>query len=193
MLADNKNQSDSGDLSSTIEAVEQKEISEIKERKIYWKEIRLNEDTSPCHKGPDLWIYTDITKFDFMKICDEMDCFPENVCEGGFRYNIEEGYKTIRFSPLSYNNAVLNGLINKKLGFDKQEHWPWINKNTLSEWRNNSDILIYKNQKINTTLKAFYGAEPFTVDELECWEEVLAKFGIVCKKMPTTKYLKLRA
>ena len=191
MLADNKNQSDSGDFSSVTEAADQKEI---KERKIYWKEIRLNEDTSPCHKGPVLYIYRDITKSDFVKICDEMDCFPEAVCEGGFRYNIREGYKTIRFGPLAYDNAILNGLIRGKLEFDyTQEDWPWINKNTLSEWRNNSDILICKGQIINTTLKAFYGAEPFTVNELERWEEVLAKFGIVCKKMPIAKYLKQKA
>lgn len=125
------------------------------------------------YPGPELWVYKDISKSDFVKICDEMDCFPEATCEGGIKYLDTEGYKTIRLGQFNGSNIILNGLIREKMGFNgKGKSWPWINKNILSEWRNNLDILIYKNQKINTTLKAFYGAEPFTVSELECWEEV---------------------
>lgn len=194
MLTDNQAKSDFENLTSSIEVVDKKETMEIKERKIYWEEIRLNQNLDTYHRGPDLWIYKDITKSDFVKICDKMDCFPEGICKKGFRYNIREGYKTIRLDQFNGSNVVLNGLIEVKLGFNSEgEKWPWVDENTLLKWRNNSDILIYKNQKINTTLKAFYGAKPFTVDELECWEEVLSKFGIVCKKMPTAKYLKLRA
>ncbi len=110
-------------------------------------------------EGPQLWTTRDITKDDFMKVCDQMGCHPEAISEGGFKYINVPGYKTLRLHLY--------------------EQWPHIPKDASVLWRGNSDVIFQKNWLISTTLKAFEGAYPFTRDELDAWREVLMDVGIL--------------
>lgn len=145
----------------------------------------LNPDWTTYCVGPVLWIHKDITRRDFMKICDTMNCYPEPVPEGGFRYNINVGFKTLRLKLRGYIEPI-----KEQKEVRPHQGWRQIKEDIRWKWRNSTEIAIYGNQKIVTCLKALYGAEQFTMEELNIWKEVLAKFSIECREMPEVESLK---
>jgi hypothetical protein len=119
--------------------------------------LSIWQSASTYCAGPRLIMTRDITKADFMKICDVMGCCPEAVCEGGFRYLSKPGYKSLRFG---------------------HPNWPWITDTTAAEWRNNGEVLMAKGMWMTTTLRAHEGAKVFTTSEIEEWRHALASAGI---------------
>ena len=113
---------------------------------------------------------TDIRKRDIILLCELLNDEYENLCffipeaksEGGIKYNfINEGLYT----------AVRLGLRNDK-------EWPWVNKDVMTEWKNNDDIILEKNKTISTFLKSFHGAPLFTLEELKLWEKCFNAIGL---------------
>lgn len=69
--------------------------------------------------------------------------------------------------------------------------WPWVDENTMTEWKNDNNVLLKEKHIIQTFLKSFDGAPPFTIDELKIWEYCFKKIGLEVKgKYPTKKELK---
>ena len=142
-------------------------------------------------EGPYLNISRDITKADFMTVCDQMGCCPEAISEGGFHYINIPGYKSVRLH-LSSAVRVLkrrNGIWSLySRGIDRVENpdqWPWIDEEKISpEWRASSDVIIHAGQRVGTTLKAFGGAPAFTKKELDDWKAAFESIGIEISKLP---------
>jgi hypothetical protein len=137
-----------------------------------------------CCAGPNLYIYYDLSKKNFITICDLMGCTPEPISEGGFQYVGVTGLKTIRLQtdypkPISRKNFMPTRTV-----------WPWIGEKTYEEWRNSSETILSGNQIVTTTLNSFYGAPSFTLEELEKWKTVLAKYSIIVQSMPSAAMLK---
>ena len=119
--------------------------------------------------GFDLHFTKDITKKDFMDICNLLGSTPEAITGGGFLFmNGVTGYKTMRI---------------------RIPNFPWIYPNTIIEWSNDISILVANGTKTSTFLKAFHGASAWTLDELKKCKDILEKFGILCRNMPTKKEL----
>ena len=137
----------------------------------------------------------DITKNDLYNICYDLNKYfstdysfiPEPITEGGIlflkhpnKYNTNRAYKSMRFSSQS-------GRI----------RWPCIDEdNVMNEWKDNNDIIFKKymrndsNTKIGTFLKAFCGADVWTLEELKIFNRVFEKHGIDSfSKMPSKKCL----
>ena len=137
----------------------------------------------------------DITKNDIYNICKDLNNYfstdysfiPEPITEGGIlfkktpnKYNTNKAYKSMRFSSQS-------GRIS----------WPCINEDeVMNEWKDNQDILFKKymrndhSTKIGTFLKAFCGADVWSLEELKIFNRVFEKNGIDCfSKMPSKKSL----
>lgn len=91
---------------------------------------------------------------------------PEAISEGGIVFGNFRGdnnnpkFKTMRLHTIT------------ELG-----KYGWINKNVMEEWKNSEDILCNNNQKIGTTLKAFYGAPLWTINELKMFEKCFNIIG----------------
>ncbi len=129
--------------------------------------------TTYC-SGPWLWIMKDVTKDDFMQICDQMGCHPEAICEGGFKFINTPGYRSIRI----YTNAATDMEDNRRFEYN----WPFINPETVAvEWRGNKEILFRKGRYMGTCLKAFDGAYPFTIEELTAFREIWKEYGILAQ------------
>lgn len=136
-------------------------------------------------RGFKLMAIKNITKNDIILLCNYLntnfegiDFKPEGITEGGIEYitNERRYYKSFRLCL--YNN------IGK---------WDWINKDVMTEWSNNEDIVLDKGKTIHPFLKAFYDAPSYTKEELEIWEIGLAKIGLIVKgKYPSKKSLKDR-
>lgn len=62
--------------------------------------------------------------------------------------------------------------------------WPSIDKNVMTQWKNNPVILIPSGCYAGTKLKAFNGAPVWTVEEINLFCEIVAKYGIKCTKLP---------
>jgi hypothetical protein len=140
------------------------------------------EDIVTDELGPELWIRQDLSKDSFIKICDEMNCYPEAISSGGFRYKTNIGFKTLRLIFGGYPFEPISKDLLKEACIANE--WPFISKNTPFEWRGNKEVIIHGGQIIKTMIKSFYGAEAFTVQELRNWKDVFAKFNIECKGIP---------
>lgn len=111
-------------------------------------------------QGPRLFTTRNITKSDFIKICDQMGCCPEAITEGGFHYLNTPGYKSLRLRA-------------------NPNRWPWIDEEkVVSEWRDNNDILLDANLTFSCFLKAFSGAPAYTYEELLNWKTAFESVGI---------------
>jgi hypothetical protein len=115
-----------------------------------------------------------ITKNDFVIICKKLEnrsndvsFEPERITEGGILFKPTDniGYKTVRFCRSSYHRS-----------------WPLINDDYLSEWTGSNDVLFKQNEEWPTILKSFYGAPPFTIEELKILVECFNEIGIVISK-----------
>ena len=142
-------------------------------------------------EGPKLHVSRDVTKSDFMQICDQMGCCPEAISEGGFHYINIPGYKSLRIHMSSAVRVLKrsNGVwALYSRGSDRVENpnrWPRIDEEKVSpEWRGNTDIIIHAGQRVGTTLKAFNGASAFTKDELKKWQAAFESVGIEVPKLP---------
>jgi hypothetical protein len=124
----------------------------------------------------------DITKAAYIKICDEMSkslnvkVTPEAICEGGFYLHVSCGYKTMRHRMSDKSYKYIN--------------WPTINPETQEQWRVSDDILWPNKACSVTMLKAFEGAEIWTIDELMKIKSVLEQNEIKVTKMPLKRHLK---
>ena len=91
-----------------------------------------------------------ITKSDIITLCNilnECDEYkdlctfePERIAEGGiiFKFKEEQGYKSVRLCTSSD---------------ESRGKWDIINKDVMSNWRNNTDLVFPENNKFSTTLK----------------------------------------
>ena len=57
----------------------------------------LKKDVTTFCQGPRLSITQDISKKDFLDICQQMQTVPEMLYQGGFRFHKTRGFKTMRF------------------------------------------------------------------------------------------------
>lgn len=121
----------------------------------------------------------DIMKKDMITLCNRLNEHysnatfePEPITDGGIVFKFKDNtmwYKTMRISIKDY---------------------PWIPRNVLEEWVDNTDVLIAKESIMTTCLKAFDGAPSFTLEELKIWESCFDEIGLVRKsKYPTKKAL----
>ena len=113
--------------------------------------------------GPKLVAKKNISKDDFVSACDKMQCRPEAIYGGGFKY-IGDGYKS--FQIQAYSWAIFDPL------------------SAMTDWSGNKDILIRAGRKMSTCLIARAGAALYTNKELEDWKVVLASIGIECGELP---------
>lgn len=70
--------------------------------------------------------------------------------------------------------------------------WPWINDDGTPVAEGNWDAVVMSaGQTFSTTLKAFHGAPPFTVDELATLFNIIcaAIDGVKASHMPAAKHL----
>lgn len=116
--------------------------------------------------GPVLRITRDVTKAEFISICDAMRSTPEAITEGGFKFLNCPGYKSMRFWQPGIS-------------------WPFINPETVvNEWRTNNDVILFKGVDMTTRLKAFNGAPAFTKKELNEYKSIFETVGIRMGKIP---------
>lgn len=115
-----------------------------------------------------------ITKNDIITVCNLLneqneylnlcEFQPEGTSKGGILFIYKDDnrwYKSVRFS--NYTNGK----------------WYWIDKNVMTEWNNNSDIIFEKDTRFDTFLKSFYGAPLFTLEELKIFEYCFKQVGII--------------
>ena len=135
-----------------------------------------------------------ITKNDIITMCkllNSKDIYsnlcefePEGISEGGIVYKFKncfdnEWYKSVRLGINYHRN-----------GYQSKGVWYWINKNIMTEWYQNNDIIFNENNYFTIFLKSFHGAPLFTVNELKIWEECFNEIGIVnVGKYPNKKSL----
>tara|TARA_B100001059_G_C17761401_1_gene543052 strand:+ start:303 stop:761 length:459 start_codon:yes stop_codon:yes gene_type:complete len=131
----------------------------------------MSNDCATHTHGVTFKTIKNITKNDFIILCKKLEnkysdvrFEPEGITEGGILFKSKDniGYKTVRFA-----------LAQCRL------KWPWINDNYLSEWTGSNDVLFKKNEKWPTILKSYYGAPPFTIEELKILVECFNEVGIV--------------
>lgn len=140
--------------------------------------------------GPKLYVSRDITKADFMHVCDQMGCHPEPICEGGLRYINIPGYKSMRlqlYAATKVSTGKKGNIIFHRDRVDQADHWPCIKPDTPQAWRGNNEVVLHANQYIPTYLKAFENAKPFTTEEMGAWR---AAFESVCIFIPKQKNMK---
>ena len=109
----------------------------------------------------------DITKQDMIVLCNALNMFyqdatiePEPISDGGlvFKYNDNaKRYKTMRL---------------------RIKHYPWVDKNVISEWKDSMDVLIPKNYICDTFLKAFHETPKWTFEELQFWDMCFMEIGL---------------
>lgn len=171
-----------------------------------YKRPKLNQGDREIHllidHGPRVRFDTDITKHQFMTMCNELrdelgykHVLPEPIMEGGLLFiaDNEKEYKSIRFDG--------------RMVFQ----WPFIKDDTDKTWLNNQEKVVTlidsipityngeaKPPAINTFLKHFiYGKNVpynicrsvFSKMELEAIFQITEKYGIVLKtKVKQVKY-----
>ena len=129
----------------------------------------------------------DITKNDIVTICDTLnkrnpenlppDTYkfkPEGVFEGGIKcdyYGHYSWYKTCRLNFWEEDG---------QLG-----RWPgFVSPDANKDWKGNLSLILPKGEKISLKFSTFRGyhctqAKPFTIEELEIWEECMLRGGFM--------------
>lgn len=151
-------------------------------------------------EGPQLIFTNGLSKRQFAALCHSLaERFsstggtyrfePERITEGGLEMIDFPGkrgdmLKTMRMHMYTKKGRFSGGEFIK---------WPWIedDMDVLTEWTASPDtgILIPSGATADTTLKAFKGAPVWTVIELGLVRQVMANYGVRCKKMPSAKIL----
>jgi hypothetical protein len=140
-----------------------------------------------------LLAFKDITKNDMFELCNNLgnrfnsyyninnySFSPECITEGGIvfdNFNKIDCYKTMRLYPSDKKGNRIRNL------------YGIIHDNIKEDWVNNTDILIYKNEYINTFLKSFKGAPEWTNEELKIFIDCFQNIDIYIYKLPTKKLL----
>jgi hypothetical protein len=138
-------------------------------------DIRYHVPNSPIFpatygEGFTYFSTKDITKNDFIELCETLDTCttkfePERIAEGGILYKFSHEV------PESWYKSV-------RLGINVGKGWPDIFGDEMTSWKYNNDIILEKNKFIDTWLKSFGGAPPFTFDEITQINKVLCKIGL---------------
>lgn len=147
--------------------------------------VRTYKDIRTFCPGPKLVITKNITKKDFIQMCNMMGCKPETLSEGGMRCIHTFGLKSLRFH---LENSFLKGTC-ISLKVHERDKWPSVDDFTMTDWAENNSVLIHGNQEFGTTLKSFMNAHAFTHSELCQWETVFNRFGILCVNIPNQDQL----
>lgn len=129
--------------------------------------------------GPTLIITKNISKKDFLQICFLLECAPEELYQGGFQFC--NGLKSLRFH---LEQSIIPGT-STLIEPTKRSQWPSIDKFTASDWKNNEDVLIHENQEFGTSLKSYFPATAFSLQEINRIKAVIEPFGIIVTNMPT--------
>jgi hypothetical protein len=130
--------------------------------------------------GPTFQSYENFTTGKLFNICDDLsaafgtEILPERVVEGGlvFKKFSQHRYKCIRFYTSS--------------------KWPWIDDKWIANAKQNPEIIIWKSPfRLGTALKALYGADPWTLNELQIIANCFHKYGLqmIENSMPTETHL----
>lgn len=126
----------------------------------------MSTDIQTYCSGPTLKVTRDVTKAEFVSICNLMGSIPEPITEGGFKFINCPGYKSIRF-------------------WQPGVQWPLINPETvINDWSTSDEVILSKGFKMTTRLKAFNGAPAFTKKELAEYESIFETIGILMGKIP---------
>ena len=136
-------------------------------------EMETKSSYKLSYSGPELWLYKDISKSDFMKMCKMMDCYPLPRCEGGIKYLNVGSYKEIRFQSIGHFGKGRNW------GGGNRLTWPQITDSTHLEWKEDKSILIPKDTIIYTKFKTGHYVDPFAREEILRWQETFKEFSIL--------------
>ncbi len=129
--------------------------------------------------GPTYKVKYDITRRDFYNMCQKLSerldlkVYPEGISEGGIHIMAPIGYKSVRLHRI--------------------KDYPYITSEESDDWATDNTVLINTGSKLDTTLKAFYGAPVFTIKELKIIDEEFEKIGLLSNhKMPRIKDLSIQ-
>ena len=146
--------------------------------------------------GPVIEINQDITKKDYMKMCElitdhlnsyysvyhksfpfTLKVIPEPISEGGLLIQYYDKNGNL------LNNFYKSMRINNK-------PYPWVNINELEFWKKSDDI-VYKSGPCITFLKAFDEAPQWNADELVIFLKDMKEFNIsFVSSFPSNRKLK---
>jgi hypothetical protein len=133
-------------------------------------------DATTYCRGPKLLVTKNITRKNFIQMCDLMGCEPEKQSFfGGFRYIF-----ALKSIWLHLENSYVKGT-QIPIDRSKRDQWPVVNEFIKNDWYKNDTILIHGDQEFDTTLM---NAHAFTFAELRQWEAVFNRFGILCTNFP---------
>lgn len=120
--------------------------------------------------GPRYLVSQNVTKQTFIKIIDEINAaFGE-----GYEFDLE---------PITEGGIIWRQWPGKLPGHFKTfrlciRDWPDIAPSWKIIWQNNTEVVLKSGEIHFTTLKAFYGAPAWTMEEVEKFRSVLAKHGL---------------
>ena len=144
----------------------------------------MNDFPSTYTNGLTFKSTRNITTGDIHTTCNEfisltgVDVEPERITGGGlvYKYDDDDKYKSLRLGLRNYGSSG---------------QWPWITTlNPLEEWNGGENVIIPAGCTINTFLKSFHRAPPFTKDELIIWVECFNNIGLIRHgRYPTNKKL----
>jgi hypothetical protein len=154
---------------------------------------KMNIDITYC-SGFDLKPNNNITKNDMVNICNDLNLIftdslfiPEPITEGGILF----------YKNTPYIEGAKQPYKSMRFGGGRDTQWYIINSDDVMEtWKDSQDIIFTpyirnkRNSKVSTFLKAFYGAKPWTQEELIIFKRVFLKNNIeTTARLPAKKNL----
>lgn len=148
--------------------------------------------------GFTLKISTDISKQDFVLLCDkvsrefsetfneEYEFAAEGILEGGIQMIKFPGSDKLIKQP---RGDLLRPYKSMRFFFHGQKKWPWIPLTWKNDWKNSDEILFEKGTKHSCFLKALYGAPTWTLEELEILANCFKDYDCKITRMPKAKDL----
>lgn len=122
------------------------------------------DSPSTYTNGPKFLVTHNVTKGDMVNIINELNEIfkpitfePEPITEGGLIWKGVWGFKTIR---------LCNGT------------WPHVYPDWRSTWPHNDEVIFHEGNVHCTTLKAFYGAPKWTMEEIDKFSTIFSKYGL---------------
>lgn len=134
-----------------------------------------------CTDGFFIKSIKNISANDFYLLCHKLE----------YRFNHHFNTTDFKFVPesISEGGILFENFPNKKNNMYKSmrifietltdDHWPAIHSNILNEWENNNNKIISNKRKIRTFLKAYEGTPPWTIEELQIFEECFKEIGLL--------------
>ena len=140
--------------------------------------------------GPLLYFNKDLSKKDYIEICNKLnhqfeETFqnkeyvfqPEPVSEGGLEMVKFPGKKESMYKSLRHP-------LRTKEHDEPEYKSQIITQNVMTEWLNDETIIIHQGLYSDTTLKAFYGAPIWTLEEIKIICNVLSDYGVHSSELP---------